>query len=1075
MKHKKIILLTSLMLLNATSSNTYVINNNIKLSGNRQTNDAFNVIANQYYRKGKYIQYDQLKMDSLGNKEINRRQVNIKPEDINKNNVVYMDCSSFIYNVYKELYGIDPLNLLLENDGKISSFSTYNLAKLRTETKDGLYSNAVIYGYDYKIRTKYANGKKASTKKTTSKSTIKKELKNLLQPGDLIVLRKEDSGHVMLYTEENDKSYFIHATGTSYDYENMKDKVEGKGSIKKEELSQIFDNKDNSHYIFDKDYVSLTILRPVNIFGNDLSSNTIVRLINKNLDINKTASIDESKTLNIGNKITYTISIKNNAKESQKIVFEDVLPENTELVNGSLNEEFVLAGKKEKIITYTVKTINQNVEIINDDTKVNNQLLNTITHKVGTSLNANKQKILVDVARKFNSNNVEFNKTKEYNKIATTVSNVKLNYNPARFISAIYYNTFNVDLNLLSTKQIENEVFTKLNNALYLNTNSESNISKMVVPNLYGGVKVSNNDPKRIRKVLKNDLIIGDIISYRYIKDGSETGNTYLYLGDNKLLGLTTRKVVNIEADNILEKLNGCTSFVVLRPSLAVELNIDEQILMQEFNETQKQTFTTAVNRYLKRIDNKTIKYNSEKRDLGVSPENCSYLDSSSLIYNIYYNAFNVEIPSTSTSLLNTKNKKLRVGNIDNINDVYMHNLTIGDIIVYKYSTNEGMKGIVSLYIDNDKILKYNTSGSHIVSLGDYKKEALERVITDLKIIRPSQGYKLEAKENDFIDSENIKIDNEITIELNENKKLDYEVMPQNASNKNVSIKNSNEKIVKVSNSNIEGLKVGTATLTLETMDKTGVKVTTKVNVIKKREVKFKYNSYKLLRGHYIYITPETEGIIKTVSTTNHNIVKVSLENKKIKVVGLKDGEADVIVTLTNGNTAKTTIKVSKNDDNKDISFQNDSYKITIGEERTLTLTFKEDVEIDRFDASNSNISFKKTSSNRSVIITGLKTGKTKLTVYTTDGESDSTTINIVNKLAFEKRRNINLYTSVRKKLILNRNVKEIYSNDESIVKINNGLIEGLKEGKTKISVITKDNQIIEYVINVRNKFFNRK
>ena len=180
-------------------------------------------------------------------------------------------------------------------------------------------------------------------------------------------------------------------------------------------------------------------------------------------------------------------------------------------------------------------------------------------------------------------------------------------------------------------------------------------------------------------------------------------------------------------------------------------------------------------------------------------------------------------------------------------------------------------------------------------------------------------------------------------------------------------------------------------------------------------------------------------------------------------------------MTLTNGNTAKTTIKVSKNDDNKDISFQNDSYKITIGEERTLTLTFKEDVEIDRFDASNSNISFKKTSSNRSVIITGLKAGKTTLTVYTTNGESDSTTINIVNKLAFEKRRNINLYTSVRKKLVLNRNIKEIYSNDESIVKINNGLVEGLKEGKTKICVITKDNQIIEYIINVRNKSFNRK
>lgn len=1073
MKHKTKILLTSLMLLNITSNNNYVINNDVKLNGNRQTDEAFKVIANHYYKKGKYIQYDMLKLDKEGDKLINRRQVNIKPEDINKNNIVYMDCSSFIYNVYKEALDVDPLSLLLIDGANENNFNTKNLANLRTKKVNGYYSNALIYGYDYKTRTFYENGEKKSTKKINYKNdnnSIKKELKKLLNPGDIIVLRKKGSGHVMLYVEDNNQGYFVHATGSSYDYEKREDNVEGKGAIKKEKIEEVLDNTSNNHYLFNDEYNSLTILRPLNVFGSKLSSNTINRLINQNLTINKTANIDESKTIEPGSKITYTISIKNNAKETQKILFEDILPLNTELVSGNLNEDFTLAHNRTKTITYTIKVLNENIDIVNDDSKINGQLLNTITHKTGNSLSKLEEIRLIQTAEKFNNTNVGYNKSKEFNKITAKISNAKLNYNPARFISSIYYNAFNININLESSTQIENDVFDNINGTLYL----KSNIQNMVVPNLYGGTNVSNNDPKRTRKILKNDLMIGDIISYRYI-DKKETGNTYLYLGDNKLLGIGTKKIINVNVDKILNKLLGCKSFVILRPSLVHDLNIKEIENIANFDEAQKEVFNNAVNRYLTRIKNNTIKYNSEKRDLGVKPQNCSYLDSSSLIYNIYNDAFNIQIPSTSTSLLNTKNEKLRVQNVDNIKNLYMHNLTMGDIIVYKYSTNEGMKGIVSLYLDDDKILKYNNNGYQILSLGEYKKEALDRIITDLKIIRPSQGYKLNPQVIDFIDTEKINMPKTITVEIGEKKKLEYEILPENSSNKDITIKSSNNNI-KINNGYIEGVKAGESILTLKTKDNTGIKTSTEVKVIKKREIKFNYNSYQLLKGHYILITPNTTGEIKTVSSSNNNIAKAYLEGKKIKVIGLKAGEADIKVTLKNGNTATTKIKIAKNDENKDISFQNDNYKIAVDEERVLTLTFKENVEIDRFEVSNQNIvNINKTSSNRSVIVKGLKPGKVTLKVLTNSGVYETTTINVVEKIAFERRRNINLYTSTRKKIILNRDVKDIYVNDNKIVKINNGLITGLKKGKTTIKVVTKDNQIIKYIINVKDKFFNRK
>ena len=167
--------------------------------------------------------------------------------------------------------------------------------------------------------------------------------------------------------------------------------------------------------------------------------------------------------------------------------------------------------------------------------------------------------------------------------------------------------------------------------------------------------------------------------------------------------------------------------------------------------------------------------------------------------------------------------------------------------------------------------------------------------------------------------------------------------------------------------------------------------------VFNKKNIRFQYNTYKLLTEHYILITPETNGTIKTAYTANTSIASVTVENKKIKVVGLEPGETEIYVMLTNGNSTKTTIKVLANTDNKDISFQNNSYKINVGEKKTLTLTSKEGVTISSFDISNNNISYKKTASNRSVIITGLQAGKTTLTVYTSDGKSATTEITVNN------------------------------------------------------------------------------
>ena len=81
----------------------------------------------------------------------------------------------------------------------------------------------------------------------------------------------------------------------------------------------------NSYYV-DREGKQIAIIRPINEIINDytLSDNAKNREKNPRLFLNKTASVEKYDSVNIGDEITYTISIKNYSKQDYKKIASSI-------------------------------------------------------------------------------------------------------------------------------------------------------------------------------------------------------------------------------------------------------------------------------------------------------------------------------------------------------------------------------------------------------------------------------------------------------------------------------------------------------------------------------------------------------------------------------------------------------------------------------------------------------------------------------------------------------------------------------------------------------------------------------
>ena len=315
-----------------------------------------------------------------------------------------------------------------------------------------------------------------------------------------------------------------------------------------------------------------------------------------------------------------------------------------------------------------------------------------------------------------------------------------------------------------------------------------------------------------------------------------------------------------------------------------------------------------------------------------------------------------------------------------------------------------------------------------------------------------------------------------ITIEEGKTKTLIATVMPENATNKNIDWSSTDESVATVKNGVIEGKGPGKTTVTVKTQDKgltASCEVIVTAKVISVESVELNKTSTTIKEG-------TTETLRATVLPENATNQKVNWSSADESIVTVKDG------VIEGKRPGKTTVTVTTVDKELKASCEVtveaktipvDSIKLnktstTIKEGTTETLRATVLPE----NATNQNVNW--SSADESIatvqngVIEGKKAGKTLITVTTDDGEKMAAcevTVTAktipVDSVELDKRsitveigKTEALIATVKPDNATNKKINWT-SADESIVTVQNGIIEGKKVGKAIVTVTTEDGE----------------
>ena len=532
-------------------------------TGDEWTNaDALVEVATAYYNQGKQIKYDQYS---------HRRHINISPEEATAQNILYMDCSSFVNAVYYETFGVNilPYDIYAAGgDAKTSNFRTY--------ARDNQTAVDVV---GYWVNTDYPT--------QDEQDALLAQVKANLQVGDVLNYRhgnKADSGgHVYIYVG-NDK--FIHCTGSSYKYlsdaSTSYDNGEmSSGSIAYISADMLFSraNSGQKRFLFynaaSDQTVNFCVIRPL-ARGLTPTAETVARMANKGLDVEKTVTEGVNSAVYKDGTITYNVKITNKTTKSYKgVAVKELLDNDVTFVEASTTHRLVgnelsfavdIAAGKSVTITWTVK-VNANATagalVESRNTTVGGVGLATTDNTVSGYTKAQMESVAT--------------KAKEYATNSTTFDS------PLAMATTLYKDVLGVTLFDYTTVE---SIFTDLfvaqdsnseNTAVYTSPQllDQSEIFKMVAYGMYGGYKVTqlqwfNNE--QVRLIDKGNMSLGDVI---VAQDGTTT-RVFVYVGDGQLVvidsktgicELQTMGTSYSSPSHVLVTLPAYDYFAVLRPA----------------------------------------------------------------------------------------------------------------------------------------------------------------------------------------------------------------------------------------------------------------------------------------------------------------------------------------------------------------------------------------------------------------------------------------------------------------------------------------------------------------------------
>lgn len=325
-----------------------------------------------------------------------------------------------------------------------------------------------------------------------------------------------------------------------------------------------------------------------------------------------------------------------------------------------------------------------------------------------------------------------------------------------------------------------------------------------------------------------------------------------------------------------------------------------------------------------------------------------------------------------------------------------------------------------------------------------------------------------------------------ISLEVDEKKKVNATISPSNATNKNIIWKSSNEKIIKVNNGEIIAVSEGNAYITATSIDGN---YTDKISVIVNKKSVLIDKIILNLENVYMY-SGETKKLVAELipsNATNKNLAWKS-SNEKVVIVNegnlmaMSEGNAVISVSSINGITAKATViveKVNSYVETDSVSLNYDNVSLFVGDSKTLIAT------VSPTNATNKNIIWK--SSNDAVvkvnngILTGVGEGTATISATTYNGKTSKVSVSVKKKSIAVESVNfasdtISLSVGEIKKITANvlpsdaTNKKLTWkSNNESIVKVNNGELTGVSSGSTKIIVSSSNGKTDSIIVNVNN------
>ena len=310
------------------------------------------------------------------------------------------------------------------------------------------------------------------------------------------------------------------------------------------------------------------------------------------------------------------------------------------------------------------------------------------------------------------------------------------------------------------------------------------------------------------------------------------------------------------------------------------------------------------------------------------------------------------------------------------------------------------------------------------------------------------------------------------------NETLTATVLPEDATNQNVTWKSDKPEIASVDdNGKVTGVAAGEATITVTTEDG-GKTATCKVTV---SETSVAVTGVTLNKTTLTLEAGASETLTATITPADATNQKVSWKSSKEavatvdangKVTGVKAGEAVITVTTEDGkktNTCKVTVK-SNTVNVTGVVLNKTSISIPIGEDETLAAKVLPE------NATNQNVTWSCKNPEIASVdangkVTGIKAGMTIVTVTTEDGgKTADCRVNVserhisvmgveLNKteFIFQVGDSETLVASIKPENASNKKVTWVSDKPEIATVDANGKVTGVKAGVATITVTTDD------------------